>query len=166
MKFTDVKEIYQTQASRRGLPAWTYNNDELTRLEMEQVFLRNWLFVAHVSDIPNSGDYQCFAIADERAVVVRDRDGAVRAFHNLCRHRASRIVADDKGHCGNAFICPFHGWSYNLDGSLRNIPKADSFPEIDRQEYGLKSLDCEIWHGMIFVRFGGDGLAGFDMMPE
>ena len=166
MKFATAEEIFQDPASRRGLPAWTYNNEELTRLEMEQVFLRNWMFVAHVSDLPRAGDYQCFELGDERAVVVRDRQGEVRAFHNVCRHRASRVVDKDKGHCGHAMICPFHGWSYNLDGSLKNIPQASSFPEIDREQFGLKPLDCEIWHGMIFLRFGGDGPSVAEMFAE
>lgn len=166
MKFVSAQEIYKEAGSRGGLPAWTYNNDELTQLEIEQLFLRNWLFVGHVSDIPKSGDYQCFSMGNERAVVVRDQQGQVRAFHNLCRHRASRVVADDKGHCGNSFICPFHGWSYNLDGSLKNIPKADSFPQLDRQEYGLKTIDCEVWQGMIFVRFVGDGPSIADLFAE
>jgi phenylpropionate dioxygenase-like ring-hydroxylating dioxygenase large terminal subunit len=166
MKFVSAQEIFRDPESRRGLPAWTYNSDELAQLEMEQLFLRSWRFVCHVSDIPNSGDYQCFEMADERAVIVRDQDGQVRAFHNVCRHRASRVVGEDKGHCGKAFICPFHGWSYNLDGSLRNIPKADSFPEIDKQQFGLKSLDCEIWHGMIFIRFGGNGPAVSELFAQ
>ena len=166
MKFVSAQEIFRDPVSRKGLPAWTYNNDELTQLEMEQIFLRRWQFVGHISDIPNSGDYQCFEMANERAVVVRDQDGQVRAFHNVCRHRASRVVGEDKGHCGKAFICPFHGWSYNLDGTLKNIPKADSFPPIDKQQFGLKSLDCEVWHGMIFIRFGGDGPAVAELFAE
>ena len=166
MKFVSAQEIYRDPASRKGLPAWTYNSDELTQLEMEELFLRSWCFVGHVSDIPNPGDYQCFEMADERAVVVRDQDGQVRAFHNVCRHRASRVVGEDKGHCGKAFICPFHGWSYNLDGTLKNIPKADSFPPIDKQQFGLKSIDCEVWHGMIFIRFGGDGAAIAELFAE
>jgi phenylpropionate dioxygenase-like ring-hydroxylating dioxygenase large terminal subunit len=157
MKFVTADEIYRDPATRRGLPAWTYNSDELTELEMEQLFLRNWLFVAHVCDLPKTGDYKCFEMANERAVVVRDQQGELRAFHNVCRHRASRVVAEDKGHCGNSFICPFHGWSYNLDGSLKSIPKASAFPDIDKAQFGLKALDCEIWQGMIFIRFGGDG---------
>ena len=157
MNFLPAEEIFRNPEARRGLPAWTYNSAELTRLEMEQVFLRNWMFVAHVSDLPRAGDYQCFEMADERAVVVRDSDGEIRAFHNVCRHRASRVVAEDKGHCGNAMICPFHGWSYNLDGSVKNVPKASAFPGIDTSKLGLKPLDCEVWHGMIFLRFGGEG---------
>ncbi len=93
MKFVSAEEIFRDPASRKGLPAWTYNSNELTQLEMEQLFLRSWRFVAHVSDIPNSGDYQCFEMAQERAVVVRDQDGQVRAFHNVCRHRASGLLA-------------------------------------------------------------------------
>ena len=166
MKFVSAQDIYRDPASRKGLPAWTYNSDELTQLEMEQLFLRSWRFVGHVSDIPNSGDYQCFEMAHERAVVVRDQDGQVRAFHNVCRHRASRVVGEDKGHCGKAFICPFHGWSYNLDGTLKNIPKADSFPQIDKQQFGLKSIDCEVWHGMIFIRFGGDGASIAELFAD
>ena len=157
ISFIEAEKIYREPGARYGLPAWTYNNAELTHLEMEQVFLRQWMFVAHLSDIPRSGDYQCFELADERAVVVRGQDDEIRAFHNQCRHRASRVVADDRGHCGKAMICPFHGWSYNLDGTLKNIPKRDSFPEIDPDEFGLKPLDCDVWQGMVFVRFGGDG---------
>ena len=166
ISFIDAEKIYSEPDARWGLPAWTYHNEELTRLEMEQVFLRNWMFVAHVSDIPNSGDYQCFEIADERAVVVRGQDGEIRAFHNQCRHRASRVVGEQKGHCGNAMICPFHGWSYNLDGSLKNIPKRDSFPDLDPAEYGLMPIDCEVWQGIIFVRFGGDGASIAETFAE
>jgi phenylpropionate dioxygenase-like ring-hydroxylating dioxygenase large terminal subunit len=166
MKFLSPGDIFRVPGTRRGLPAWTYNNDELTQLEMERVFLRNWMFVAHVSDLPRAGDYKCFEMANERAVVVRDNEGQIRAFHNVCSHRASRVVAEDSGHCGNAMICPFHGWSYNLDGSVKNIPKADAFPEIDRSQLGLKPLDCEVWQGMIFLRFAGAGPSVADKFAE
>ena len=165
MKFISAEEIFAA-GDRGGLPAWTYHNDELTRLEIERVFLRNWLFVAHVSDLPNGGDYQCFEMGDERALVVRDQEGSIRAFHNVCRHRASRVVADDRGHCGKSLICPFHGWTYNLDGSLKTIPKADSFPGLDQQALGLKPLDCEVWQGMIFIRFGGDGVSVAELFAD
>jgi phenylpropionate dioxygenase-like ring-hydroxylating dioxygenase large terminal subunit len=167
MKFVSAEEIYQQAGSREGLPAWTYNSDELTQLEIEQLFLRNWMFVAHVSDLRRAGDYQCFEMGNERAVVVRAEDGEIRAFHNVCRHRASRVVDADKGHCGKAFICPFHGWSYNLDGSLKNVPRPNSFGgDLDKSEYGLKTLDCEVWLGMIFIRFGGDGPAVANIFAE
>ncbi len=157
MRTVSPEKVFSRPAARRGLPGWTYHNSELHDLEIERIFLRQWMFVAHAAEIPNSGDYVCYALGDERAVVVRDAGGAIRAFHNVCRHRASRVVADDRGHCGKAFICPFHGWSYNLDGTLRNIPKADTFPDLDRDEFGLKPVDCEVWHGLVFIRFKSDG---------
>ncbi len=157
MNYVPAKQVFRQPDARRGLPGWTYHSAELHGLELEQIFLRHWMFVAHAAEIPRSGDYACFALGDERAVIVRDGDGEIRAFHNVCRHRASRVVADDRGHCGKAFICPFHGWSYNLDGTLRNVPKAETFPDIDRAELGLKPIDCEIWHGLVFIRFAGDG---------
>ena len=166
MNFLTADEIFRDPQARRGLPSWTYYNSELTRLEMEQVFLRNWLFVCHVSDLKRAGDYHCFEIADERAIVVRDHDDNFRAFHNVCRHRASRVVEDSRGHCGNAMICPFHGWSYNLDGSLKNVPKANAFPEIDKDQFGLKPLDCEVWQGMVFIRFGGEGESVAELFAE
>ena len=167
MKFTSAEALYQKAGGKRnGLPVWSYSNAELTQLEIEQVFLRNWIWVGHVSDIPYAGDYQCLDIANERAVVVRDKNDKVRAFHNMCRHRGSRVAVGAKGHCGNALICPFHGWSYNLDGGLKNIPRSKYFPDIDKDKLGLKLLDCEIWHGLIFIRFGGEGLSIAESFAE
>jgi phenylpropionate dioxygenase-like ring-hydroxylating dioxygenase large terminal subunit len=158
MKFTTAEALYRKAGGKRsGLPAWSYNNAELTQLEIERVFLRNWMWVGHVSDVANPGDYKCLDIANERAVVVRDKNDEIRAFHNLCSHRGSRVAVGEKGHCGNALICPFHGWSYKLDGGLKNMPRANAFTDIDRDKLGLKSLDCEVWHGLIFIRFTADG---------
>ena len=84
---------------------------------------------------------------------MRDKAGIVRAFHNVCRHRGSRVVGDMAGSCGSAFVCPFHGWSYNLDGSLRTTPAPRSLPELDPQDHGLIPVEHEIWQGFVFVRF-------------
>ncbi len=142
---------------RGGLPAWTYDSEELLDLEKEAVFRRNWLCAGHVSEIPQVGDYLCLDAADERALILRGRDGEVRAFHNLCRHRGSRVATERQGRCKRAIICPFHGWSYNLDGSLRAMASPKTFPDIDKKSLGLKPLSLEIWEGLIFVRFKGEG---------
>lgn len=156
MKLISPADIYQQAGGRRGLAGWTYHNSELTQLEMEQVILKNWIFIGHVSEIKNKGDYLAFDMGKERALVVRGDNEEIHAFHNVCRHRASRVVADDRGHCGNALICPFHGWSYHLDGRLKNVPFSQGFPEFDKSRFGLRSVDLEIWHGLIFVRLDGD----------
>ncbi len=142
---------------RRGLPGWSYHSDALLDLEKEHVFRSHWQIAGHVSDIPNAGDYLAMDIVGERALIVRGKDGRVRAFNNMCRHRGSRVVANDKGNCKNALVCPFHGWVYNLDGTLRGAARPATFPELDKNEFGLLPLDVEIWMGFIFIRFDNNG---------
>lgn len=138
---------------RRGLPGWTYHNPALLQLEISELFLTHWQIVGHISNVPNNGDYMTFDIGPERAVVIRGEDGTLRAFHNLCRHRGSRVVTGEKGHCKNAMVCPFHGWVYNLDGTLRGAAQPKSYPTLDRSQFGLKSIEMETWMGFIFIRF-------------
>ena len=138
---------------RRGLPGWSYHSHALLDLEKEYVFRNHWQIVGHVSDVPNCGDYLAMDVVGERALVVRGKDGVVRGFHNMCRHRGSRVVAENKGTCKNALVCPFHGWVYNLDGTLRGAARPQSFPDLDKAEFGLTPLELEVWMGFIFIRF-------------
>jgi len=138
---------------RRGLPAWTYHSEALLRLEQTVIFETHWQIAGHVSDISKNGDFLTFEVAAERALVVRGGDGVIRAFHNLCRHRGSRVVAEKQGHCKNAIVCPFHGWVYNLDGTLRGPARPKTFGPIDKTLFGLKPIEVEIWQGLIFIRF-------------
>lgn len=138
---------------REGLPGWCYTNPELYDLECKTLFRCYWQLVCHVSDLPNSGDYIAFDLVGERAVIIRGEDGVVRAFHNLCRHRGSRVVAQEKGNCPGVITCPFHAWSFELDGRLRSPARPRSFPKLDPVEWGLKPIEMEIWHGFVFIRF-------------
>lgn len=138
---------------RGGLPAWTYHSPALFDLERDKLFLTHWQVVGHVGDIPAAGDWLAFDLLGERAVVMRGADGVVRAFHNLCRHRGARVVDGSKGHCKGAIVCPFHGWVYNLDGSLRGAARPSSFGELKREDFGLKPIEMEVFHGFIFLRF-------------
>lgn len=138
---------------RSGLPGWCYHSDALLELEKQHVFREHWQIACHVSDVPEPGNYITMDVVGERALILRDQDGTVRGFHNICRHRGSRVVADDKGTCRNALVCPFHGWVYNLDGTLRGAARPRSFPPLDKQEFGLIALDIEVWMGFVFIRF-------------
>ena len=138
---------------RRGLPAWAYTSQGLLELERDVLFRRHWQLAGHVGNVPEPGDYFCFDVAGERAVVLRDKAGNIRVFHNVCRHRGSRVVAEETGSCGTALVCPFHGWSFNLDGTLRSVPQPRTLPKLDSHEYGLLPVEFEIWHGLVFVRF-------------
>lgn len=137
---------------RRGLPGWTYHSADLLELEKRLVFRRHWQIIGHVSDVPQPGDYLSLDIVGERAFAVRGQDGVVRAFLNMCRHRGSRVVTEEKGSCRGALVCPFHGWVYNLDGTLRGAARPKTFPPLDRNEFGLKPIETEIWNGLIFIR--------------
>jgi len=138
---------------RSGLPSWTYFNEELRELETEVLFRRHWQLACHQADLPEPGNYVCFDMCGERAVIIRGEDRVVRAFHNVCRHRGSRVAVKTKGQCRSALVCPFHGWSYNLDGTLRSPARPRTLPDLDPVEFGLKPLDLEIWHGFVFLRF-------------
>lgn len=141
------------QWDRRGLPAWTYHSQAMFDLERDALFLTHWQVAGHENDIPAPGDWLTFDLLGERAVVMRGQDGVVRAFHNLCRHRGARVVDGVKGQCKGAIVCPFHGWVYNLDGSLRGAAQPGSFGEIDRADFGLKPVELEVFHGFLFLRF-------------
>lgn len=138
---------------RRGLPAWTYHSPALFDIERTAVFLNHWQVAGHVNDIPAPGDWRSFDLLGERAVILRGQDGVVRAFHNLCRHRGARVLDGAAGNCRGAMVCPFHGWVYNLDGSLRGAARPETFGDLDRSKFGLKHVEMEIWQGFIFLRF-------------
>lgn len=141
------------QWDRRGLPAWAYHSDALLAQEREAVFLNHWQLAGHVNDIPAPGDWLSYDLMGERALVVRGQDGTVRAFHNLCRHRGARVVDGVQGQCRGALVCPFHGWVYNLDGTLRGAAQPRSFGDLDRAEFGLRPVESGLFHGFIFLRF-------------
>jgi phenylpropionate dioxygenase-like ring-hydroxylating dioxygenase large terminal subunit len=138
---------------RRGLPGWCYHSASLLELEKDEIFKTHWQIACHISDIPELGNYVTFDLCEERAIIIRDNDNNVRAFHNICRHRGSRLVAQEQGTCPNALICPFHGWVYNLDGTLRGAARPETFPDLDKDEFGLRAIDMEIWNGLVFLRF-------------
>ena len=138
---------------RRGLPGWTYRSDALLALERAEVFLTHWQVAGHVGDLPAPGDWLTFDLMGERAVVMRGADRRVRAFHNLCRHRGGRVVDGPRGQCRGAIICPFHGWVYNLDGTLRGPARPETMGDLDRAAMGLKPIEMEVWQGFVFLRF-------------
>lgn len=152
---------------RRGLPGWTYHSPAFLELEMAELFKTHWQIVCHVSDVPQPGSFVTADICGERALVVRGADGIVRGFHNMCRHRGARVVASEAGRCKGAMVCPFHGWVYNLDGTLRGAARPDTFPDLDKSDFGLPALETEIWNGFVFVRFapGPQGSVAEVMAP-
>jgi phenylpropionate dioxygenase-like ring-hydroxylating dioxygenase large terminal subunit len=136
-----------------SLPAWIYSDPAFFERERQTVFKTAWQVVCHVNDVPQAGDYQTLDFLGEQVLVLRGDDGEVRSFHNACRHRASRLADGNQGNCGHRLICPYHAWSYGLDGRLLNVPRWQGFDGLDLAQHGLKAVEQEIWQGFIFVRF-------------
>ena len=131
---------------------------EFYELEREAIFKRAWLNVGRVEQLPRAGSYftRELRVARTSIVVLRDTDGHVRAFHNICRHRGNKLVWNDfpreetSGAC-RQFTCKYHGWRYNLDGALTFVQQEDEFFDLDKSAYGLAPVHCDIWSGFIFV---------------
>lgn len=147
-----------------SLPAWLYKDPEFFEVEKEEVFRPSWQVVCHLSDVPEPGDYHTFDFIGEMIVVVRGEDGAVRAFHNVCRHRAARIVDGPAGNCGHRLNCPYHAWSYDLAGRLAGVPQRKTFGDLDVDAHGLVPVELEVFFGFIFVRLKSGGPSVAEMM--
>lgn len=147
-----------------SLPAWTYDDPDFMALEREALFMPAWHLVCHLSDIARPGDWRSFAMMGELAIVVRQKDGSVRAFHNVCRHRAARLLDGEGGHCGARITCPYHGWSYALDGRLTGVPFAEEYENFERVDHGLAQIEHGVFAGFVYIRFRSGGLALADAL--
>jgi phenylpropionate dioxygenase-like ring-hydroxylating dioxygenase large terminal subunit len=149
----------ETDDAAVGLPGWIYHDPEFFELEKRRIFRTSWQLVCHGNDIPDPGDYQCFDLLGESIVTVRGKDGVIRSFHNVCRHRASRLVDGPAGNCGGRITCPYHAWTYSLDGRLIGVPHRETFRNFQPEQHGLVPLEQEIFLGFVFVRLES-GLPG------
>jgi glycine betaine catabolism A len=118
------------------------------RLDLDLIWYRDWLFVGHDCEVAKSGDYMTVQIGEYPILIVRDRDGALRAFHNSCRHRGSRICSSEHGNSAR-LVCPYHQWTYQLDGRL--LAARDMGANFDRSQYALKPVHCTSVGGYIWV---------------
>ena len=148
-----VDPLAPADADTLSLPAWIYRDGEFFERERQAIFRTSWQLVCHVSDLPRSGDFHTFEFLGESVVVLRDEAGGLRAFHNVCRHRAARLLDGPRGHCGRRITCPYHAWTYALDGRLVAVPGRDAFAGLDTARHGLIALEHEVFMGFIFVRF-------------
>ena len=146
-----------------SLPAWTYHDPEFFGVEMTRVMRPSWQVVCHVSDIANAGDWQTLEFLGESILVICGDDMNVRAFTNVCRHRASRLLIDASG-CAKRLVCPYHGWTYALDGRLVGVPNKSDYPNLDVHAHGLVPVELELWNAFVFVRLASGGPSVATMM--
>src|SRR5450755_3702453 len=151
--------VYQKAAVRPGaltMPQRYYASAEIFALETERVFAKRWLCVGRAEQILNAGDYFLADVVGESLIVVRGSDGTVRAHFNVCRHRGTRMCDETKGTFSGSIMCPYHAWTYALDGALlaaRNMQTVDGF---DKSQYPLRQAHLAQWEGFLFVNLADE----------
>jgi choline monooxygenase len=149
----DILAIYDDAAplaQAATIPAPWYVDPQIAELERQTVFSKTWQMVGRVEQVENPGQYVSAMVADEPVVVVRGNDGVLRGFFNVCRHHAAAVVTQP---CGQATLlhCPYHGWNYGLDGTLKGMPEFEGVQNFDRAANGLVPIQAEVWEKFVFV---------------
>src|SRR5437867_3425842 len=134
------------------VPLRIYNDPELYELELERIFARCWVCVAHESEIPNPGDYVLRTIGEDPWIVIRDDNGDVHVLFNSCRHRGTQVCGADQGNT-DLFRCPYHGWTYDNSGALVVVPeRLEAYKMLDLREWGLhQAPQMDTYQGLIFA---------------
>ena len=159
----DIRARSAAEAARRdhpasfpalpSVPAARYVDRDFFELERGHVFGRGWLLAALDDDLPEPGDVFGIDHLEVDLALVRGKDGRVRAFRNACSHRGTPLVAPGPGHVSRHLVCPYHQWSYDLEGALHAVPEARDWKELDRSCLGLRSVACDAFAGFVFVNF-------------
>lgn len=136
------------------MPPWCYSAPAFFEREIDTIFRRTWNFVGRADELAAVGDFMALDLFGEPIILVRGSDDRVRAFLNVCRHRGARLVCGG-GH-RSAFTCPYHGWTYGLDGALRGVPGMEGVEDFRREDHGLIELRLESWAGFLFLDLSGE----------
>jgi Rieske 2Fe-2S family protein len=142
-------------AGAKTLPQRYFVSPKVFEEEQEKIFARQWVLAGHQTEVAKAGDYFVRDIAGESIIVVRDKGQEIRGFYNVCRHRGTRLCEDERGH-SPAIQCPYHAWTYGLDGRLIGAPHMDEVRGFDRNQYSLHPVNAGVWEGFIFVNLADD----------
>jgi phenylpropionate dioxygenase-like ring-hydroxylating dioxygenase large terminal subunit len=138
------------------IPAAWYVDPRIAELETRTMFSRTWQMVGRADQVAEKGQYLTTTLAGEPVVVVRGSDGTLRGFFNVCRHHAAAVMTEPSGRA-NSLRCPYHGWTYSLEGELKGTPDFADVCNFDRRSNGLVPIACAIWENWVFVRLSEDG---------
>ncbi|MBK5001928.1 aromatic ring-hydroxylating dioxygenase subunit alpha [Pseudomonas sp. S31] len=141
-------DLIKQRRPQHGLPGAAYRDTALYQLELEHIWYQEWIFAGHTFEMEKPGEYLTLQIGEYPVVVVRGKDGAVRAFHNACRHRGSKVCTEAKGKVAK-LVCPYHKWTFELDGKL--LYAGNMGAEFDPSQHNLTPLHCEVVHSYIYV---------------
>jgi phenylpropionate dioxygenase-like ring-hydroxylating dioxygenase large terminal subunit len=152
---------------RYGLPPEAYFDPAWYAREQRDLFGRTWNYVGHVVDLPEPGSFLTAMLGNDPTVIVRTADGTLEGFVNICRHRGMTIVEGDgggpTGTCGQSLRCPYHGWEWDLGGTLLRVPqRRTQFPDLDTSSLGLHRVAVATWGGFVFAHPDPDAASGFE----
>jgi phenylpropionate dioxygenase-like ring-hydroxylating dioxygenase large terminal subunit len=157
-----IEELVSVQKHQHALSRDFYTDQDIYNRDVERIFLHSWLYAGHVSEIPKLGDWFLFNFAGESLIIVRSDETTIDALVNVCRHRGSRIRTEKSG-CSRRLTCPYHGWTYALDGRL--LVAAHMREDFDKSDISLRKVRLEVFEGMIFINFD-ENAASFDPVRE
>jgi len=158
----EIVKLAEAQQEMYALPQAFYRDPDVYRHDIEQIFLKSWLYAGHQSEIPKVGDWFLFEFDEESVIIVRSAENEINALLNVCRHRGSRVCVESSG-CSKRLTCRYHGWTYDLEGQLKAA--AHMGEAFDKSEIGLKKIHVGVLAGMIFVNFAANP-APFSLIRE
>lgn len=138
------------------LPGHYYTDSAIFAREQSLIFEKMWFCAVRAADLPGPGSFRTVQVGRESVLIARGRGGALRAFLNICRHRGAKLCTEDSGEVKRAFQCPYHAWTYGLDGKLIAAPNLTKMPDVDRVEYGLVTVHLREWLGYVWVCLAGE----------
>lgn len=138
------------------LPGHYYTSEEIFRVEQERIFARSWVLVGRAEQIADAGAYFLAEVAGESLIVVRGKDGAARALFNVCRHRGTRLCTEAQGRFASTIQCPYHAWTYGLDGELLAARHMQEVPTFDKADWPLRQAALAEWEGFLFVNLADE----------
>ena len=146
-----LKNCLKSHDASSCIPPVCYSNEEILEIEKDVLFKKQWICIGHVSFLKKAGDYITKEILDTPVIIIRDKSKKIRVFGNVCRHRSAKLL-EGKGNT-SGIICPFHSWSYNLEGRLKGAPNMDDAKSFKKDEISLKEFHSEVRLGLCFVHF-------------
>lgn len=152
------------QAAGFSLPARFFYDDDIYKRERTHIFFKSWHLVGHANELRQPGDFVTHEIFDQSVLVLNGRDGEIRAFHNVCRHRGNRLVEARRGKAPMV-VCGYHAWAYEPDGRLRGAPRSNCVAGFDKAAFGLKPVRVEVFGSWIFVNLDPDAAPVAGMAP-
>lgn len=160
-----IARVRDSLLKARHLPGEFYTSEEIFALEVEQIFMKDWLVVARVEEFEKPGDYLAMRILGESILICRDKKNNLNAFRNMCRHRGVEVAMPGAGN-KSRFTCPYHAWTYDLTGKLIGAARVDEVEDFDFKNCHLPTIKCDTWGGYVFINFDPDSMTLADHLDR